>query len=361
MPEATPTDPLNYPFSYLVYGTGAIGTLVGGRLGASGCRSTFLVRPRHYDAIMQNGVHVDGMSPPTRIKTPDLVTNTVDAFTDRNIDVVILAVKSFNTAEAIADIQHGLTTSGHKQPAILCLQNGIGNEQALKTAFGAENVISGTVGTAVSLTKPGHAHVDKKRGIGIARGAKHASRVSDLLIVSGFNVRGYESAAAMKWSKLLTNLLGNATSAISDLPPGEVFAHNKLYRVEINALKETMAVMRRLGVAPVNLPGTPVKALVNAIRWLPSGMLQGYLTKSVSKGRGGKMPSFHMDIANGKPNTEVGWLNGAVAKHGQEVGVRTPVNAELNRILQGIVDGDIPWDMYRKQPDKLADEILKKR
>ncbi len=351
---------LDIPFTYLIYGTGAIGTLVGGRLGASGCRATFLVRPRHYDAIMQNGVHVDGMYPKTRIPQPDLVTSTVDAFDDRKIDVVVLAVKSFNTQEAIADIQHALDVTGHKQPAILCLQNGVDNEIALKAAFGAQNVISGTVGTAVSLTKPGHAKVDKARGIGIAKGAKQASRVSDLLTISGFNIKLYESAAAMKWSKLLTNLLGNATCAITDLPAAEVFAHKGLYNVEIRAIKETLAVMRRLGVSVVNVPGTPVKALTRAINWLPGSAFQSYLGKSVAKGRGGKLPSFHMDLTNGKPQTEVGWLNGAVEKHGQDIGVRTPVNAGLNRILQGIVDGNIAWDAYRHQPDKLARELLGK-
>ncbi len=351
---------IDIPFTYLIYGTGAIGTLVGGRLGASGCRSTFLVRPRHYDAIMQNGVHVDGMYPNTRIQAPDLVTSAIDAFDDRKIDVVVLAVKSFATQDAISDLQHALEVTGHKQPAILCLQNGVDNETELKAAFGAQNVISGTVGTAVSLTKPGHAKVDKARGIGIAKGAKQASRVADLLTISGFNIKLYESAAAMKWSKLLTNLLGNATCAITDLPADEVFAHKGLYSLEIRALKETLAVMRRLGISVVNVPGTPVKALTTAIKWLPSGAFQNYLGNSVAKGRGGKLPSFHMDLINGKPQTEVGWLNGAVATHGEEVGVRTPVNAGLTRILEGIVAGEIGWDVYRKQPDKLSQELLGK-
>ena len=65
----------------------------------------------------------------------------------------------------------------------------------------------------------------------------------------------------MKWSKMLTNLPANATSAILDMTAAEVFAHPGLFRLEMRMLRETLAVMRASRIRVVDLPGVPVRAL----------------------------------------------------------------------------------------------------
>jgi 2-dehydropantoate 2-reductase len=49
------------------------------------------------------------------------------------------------------------------------------------------------------------------------------------------------------------------------------------------------------------------------------------------------MPSLHIDLHSGKGRSEVDWLNGAVERAGQTVGVNTPVNQFLNETLLGLV------------------------
>lgn len=51
----------------------------------------------------------------------------------------------------------------------------------------------------------------------------------------------------MKWTKVLMNLLGNAASAILDESPRTIFTEAKLVDLEIDALRETLAVMRGTG------------------------------------------------------------------------------------------------------------------
>jgi len=48
----------------------------------------------------------------------------------------------------------------------------------------------------------------------------------------------------MKWSKMLTNLPANATAAILDMTPAEVFSHPSLFQLEMRMLREALAVMR---------------------------------------------------------------------------------------------------------------------
>ena len=85
----------------------------------------------------------------------------------------------------------------------------------------------------------------------------------------GLNARLFANAADMKWSKMLTNLIANATSAILDMTPGEIFAHPGLYRLEIGQLREALRVMAAQGIKVVDLPGTPVRLLVFAVKYLP--------------------------------------------------------------------------------------------
>jgi 2-dehydropantoate 2-reductase len=174
---------------------------------------------------------------------------------------------------------------------------------------------------------------------------------------AGLRARSYRNPHAMKWSKLLTNLLANASSAILDMPPGAVFAHPGLYAMEVHQLRETLRVMAAQGIPVVDLPATPVRALAFAVRFLPPRLSQPLLKKAVGSGRGAKMPSFHIDLHAGRGKSEVDYLNGAVARFGQRLHIATPVNSTLNSILLALTAGEQPLDSYAHQPEKLLAAI----
>jgi 2-dehydropantoate 2-reductase len=137
----------------------------------------------------------------------------------------------------------------------------------------------------------------------------------------------------MKWSKLVANLVGNATSALFDRDPPEVYADPDLFRIERRQLHEVLAVMRALGVPVVALPGADVRLLALAVR-LPEPLSRAILGRVVGGARGGKMPSLRRGLREGAGRSEVGWLNGAVAREGERLGV--PVR--VNRSLVALVD-----------------------
>ena len=160
----------------------------------------------------------------------------------------------------------------------------------------------------------------------------------------------------MKWSKLLTNLLANASTAILDMAPAEVFSHPGLYRLEIAQLREALAVMDAQGIKVVNLPGTPVRALAWAARSLPISLSRPLLRRAVGGGRGGKMPSLHIDLHSGRGKSEVETLNGAVVRYGERFGISTPVNRLFNETLLALSAGKLPLDAYTRQPAKLIQD-----
>ena len=81
------------------------------------------------------------------------------------------------------------------------------------------------------------------------------------------------------------------------------------------------------------------------------------MRQAIGAGRGGKMPSFHIDLYSGRGKSEVEWLNGAVVRYGQKAGVKTPVNKVLTDILLALTHGDLSLDTYARQPEKLLSQI----
>jgi len=166
------------------------------------------------------------------------------------------------------------------------------------------------------------------------------------------NCRLFPDGPNMKWSKLLTNLLANATSAILDMTPAEIIAHRVVYKVEIAMLRECLAVMRGHAHSVVDLPGVRVRALAAATRW-PLWISRPLLAGAVGRGRGGKMPSLHIDLHSGRGKSEVAYLHGAVVRAGAEIGIATPINKLLTDTLVAMADGQIPLEAYARRPEKL--------
>ena len=343
--------------SFLVVGAGAIGSYVGGSLALGGQRVVFLDRPQAVAQIRAQGMRLRLPDGEYEL-TPILVESVEEALGQGPFDAGIFSVKSYHTESAIAP----LIPFASQIPPLVCLQNGVDNEPVLEKALGMDKVIHGTVTTAIGRPALGMVAVERLRGLGLAvvpGSTNHGLvlRIKSAMDKAGLRATLYPNPSDMKWSKLMTNLTGNATSAILDMSPGEVFAHPGLVQVEIVQQRETLKVMRALGVRVISLPRTPVQLFAFAVRFLPTRLSQPLLVRAIGRGRGGKMPSLHIDLHGGSQQSEVVVLNGAVATHGARTGVPTPVNQVLNDTLLELVQGKLPKEAFAHQPEKLLARI----
>lgn len=339
----------------LIIGAGAIGTYIGGSLLLSGQRAVFLDRPGTAESISATGMKLMIEGQAHIIEQPVIMESLPEALKQGPFDAALVAVKSYDTA-ALAE---QLAVYRVKLPPILCLQNGVENEAIYQAALGEEQVIAGTLTSAIGKPAFGTAVLERLRGIGVAE-----SLPISRIIVDGFNKAGlqaqlYADAGSMKWSKLLTNLLANASSAVLDMPPAEIYAHQGLYEMEARQVQEALEVMHRLDHQVVDLPGTPVRLLALLMQYAPPRLGRKLAARFLGRGRGDKMPSFHIDLHSGRGKTEVGYLNGAVVRFGAKMGVATPVNRKLVEILQQLTEGKIDLDFYRRQPEKLLEQIAR--
>jgi 2-dehydropantoate 2-reductase len=160
----------------------------------------------------------------------------------------------------------------------------------------------------------------------------------------------------MKWSKLVANLVGNATSAIVDRSPAELYADPGVFAIERRQLVEALAVMRRRDLAPVALPGADIRLLAAAVR-LPPVLARPVLRRVVGSARGGKDPSLRLSARSGVARSEVDWLNGAVATEAERLGGTAPVNRRLTALVHEVLADPARRDWFSGRLDRLVEAV----
>ncbi len=339
----------------LIVGAGAIGSLLGGRLAAAGHTVTLVGRQRYVDAVSARGLGIEENGAVTYIATIRAVTDPAQVGGDR-FDLLILTTKAYDTVEAVASVAERV----RRGTPLLLVQNGVGGESLAQSVVGDAPLFSAVVTLAVEVPEAGVIRpTTSSGGLGLAavveaEGGLTVDALAETFRAAGFKTSVYADYRAMKWSKLLLNILGNAGPAILGLSPGVVFGDPRLFALERDAFCEARAVMRRLGLKPVNLPGYPVSALAWVICSLPAGLLRPVFRRVIVRGRGGKMPSLYLDLERGRRKSEVEFLNGAVVRQAQELGMEVPANRRLYETLTAIVSGAEDWSRYRGRPETLA-------
>lgn len=114
---------------YVVYGAGAVGGVVGGRLALAGHPVTLVARGVHLEAIKAGGLVLDAGDGRHRIDAPATDTAAEVRWTDDT--VVLLSVKSHQAAAALSDLR----AHAPADVPIVCLTNGIATEAAALRLF----------------------------------------------------------------------------------------------------------------------------------------------------------------------------------------------------------------------------------
>jgi 2-dehydropantoate 2-reductase len=333
----------------LVVGGGAVGSLLAWVLAAAGVPTTIVRRRAARSEVRE--LTVIGPGRTTGRAVVNIVRSTEDVEFEPSI--VALAVKAFDLPDAVDSLP------AFDRATFVTVQNGIGSEEAAIERRPGNPLIAASLTASVDLETEDRLRWLRRGGIGLSTvrpGSISVNTIALMLDEPGLPARVYPDWRAMKWSKLIANLVGNATSALVDVTVSEVYAHPGLFEIERRQLREASAVIRALGLKPVSLPGASVAQLGLGLE-LPGPVARPILGFAVGGGRGGKDPSLRLAMAAGATQTEVGWLNGAVAGAGAELGVPTPVNAALTALVDQAAGDPARREALRRRPDALIDAI----
>lgn len=336
----------------LILGAGAVGTYVGGKLALGGNQVFFYQRnPDICRRINDEGVvlHENGKRRAAKAaasSSPDQLFSYVEKF-----DAAIFCVKGFSTLPVLDAVSPWLTHVDFW----VTLQNGLGNEEAILTRIAPDRLTAGSLTTACSIWHTGEVAAENRGGVALAsvKSGRPSSKIIECFELSKFETSVCPDWRAMKWSKLLLNILGNITGALLDWPSEKLFSNPIAFDLERSAFLEAVAVMEKKGIMPIDLPHQPVTRYIWGIKRLPAFLLRLIFKQKMRRGRGTKPPSLHLDLLNGKTETELPFLYGKLIEAGKEVGVKTPTLQTLAETYDAIVRKTLPWESVKGNPEFL--------
>ena len=203
-----------------VIGAGAVGGYYGGRLAAAGHAVDFFTRS-DAAAFKEQGLHVRSVHGDFTIERPSVFDDTSKMPT---ADLVVVALK----ATAIADYVRLIRPLVHDRSIVLCLQNGLGNEEIFAEAFGDDRVLGAIAYTCINRVGPGEIEhtAEGLVRVGAFGRADPATAEAIAATMRGANIdaKAVADLHHFRWHKLVWNIPFNGWGAALDRHTAQLLA-----------------------------------------------------------------------------------------------------------------------------------------
>ncbi|PUA82125.1 ketopantoate reductase family protein [Nocardioides currus] len=290
---------------YVVYGTGAVGGVIGGHLALADRSVTLVARGAHLAAIREGGLRLDTGSGMHRIVAPATDTAADVEWTDDT--VVVLAVKSHQAATALADLR----THAPSRTPIVCATNGIATETAVLRVFAHTYAVCVMLpathlepGVVVAGCHPTPAILDIGRIPGGTDDTTAA--VAADLRAAGMVSEERDDIMAWKRRKLLMNVGNGVDASYRQGDAADELADR--------AVAEGERVLARAGVSLVTADQDRARRGDVLARRSDLAREGGSTWQSLRRGTG---------------DSEIDYLSGEIVLQGRLLGVPTPANAAI--------------------------------
>ncbi len=330
---------------YVIFGAGAVGSVVAGLLGRAGARVICVARPAHADAL-RRGVVIKESGKEMTVRA-DAVTSASE-LRPENGDVAMITAKSQATETAVEDLYK---VYGDRLP-VVCLQNGTRNEVIAARRF--DKVYAGLVFISALQLEPSVIALDGRTlAIGCyPTGLDEGARViSGDLRRAGFEAIASAHVMSMKWGKLIANL-NNATTAITGYWLQRASADPEMRRLMFEVREEGLRVLDAAGIAFEPPAGEPspfrIREWTEQLKQLPK--------KDPDPGSHRIYSSMWQDLHLGRKSGEAEFLNGEIVALGEKLGIRTPYNSTLLQVVRRMFDEGLKPGIY--SPAELRALIL---
>jgi 2-dehydropantoate 2-reductase len=295
---------------FVIYGAGAIGGVIGGRLFEAGHDVTLLARGGHLAALQAGGLRL--VSPEGAVVLPVPAAEHPAEVDLAPGDVVVLAMKSQDTPAALA----ALEATAPEGVAVVCAQNGVENERVALRIF--PDVYAMTVMCPATHLEPGVVVAHSAPTSGILDLGRYPQGVDDTAVavaaaLTGATFVSEARADVMRWKyRKLTLNLANAVVALCAESP-EAGTLLRLVRAEGEAA---------LAAAGIDLVS------VDDDRERRGDLLTQRPIEGVARNGGSSWQS----LARGAGSIETDFLTGEIVLLGRLHGVPTPANALMQRL-----------------------------
>lgn len=299
-----------------IVGAGVVGGILASHLVNSGQDVLICdIDQEHLDVCRKTGLEITGIKN-MKVVLPICYTDLANLVSDKP-DVLFLAVKSSTLEYLISS----LNKIFHDDMLLVSYQNGLGVEDFLAEHFDKKNVARVVINYAGNIVCAGKINMTFFTGSNYIGGLDQKSKElcekvamictsADLPTVYTSNIKVYE------WEKVILNCSLSPISALTGLTMKTIMEDPMLRQMVDSTLAECIKVAQAQGV----------EFLQDDFHKF--GM--DYLDKA-----GHHKPSMLVDVEN-MQKTEISFLNQKVSEYGQKLGVETPYNTMLARMVYGI-------------------------
>jgi 2-dehydropantoate 2-reductase len=230
-----------------------------------------------------------------------------------DVEILIIFVKSAAT-EAVA-LQFSGITGG--EAIAVTMQNGLGNEGILKEHFGEGRTAAGVTSQGATFLAPGRIRHAGRGPTHLCMSDRNNEKLQgfvDALNAAGLETDLEENIDDLIWSKLIINVGINALTALAGLPNGRLLDFPDTKALMADLVAEAVAVAEKKGV-----------------RLTYDDPLQ--MVCQVAEKTGGNRSSMLQDFDRKRPS-EIDFINGAIVREAQALGLQVPVNQALTRLVR---------------------------
>ncbi|MBI1877061.1 MAG: 2-dehydropantoate 2-reductase [Chloroflexi bacterium] len=302
----TPTSSLNIA----ILGVGAMGSLFGSRLNDLAHVTLIGNWAEQLETVRRDGLTI---TYPDNHQTqhPLRITNNLAEIPAA--DLALILVKSHQTARAARQAAQVLKSNG----LAITLQNGLGNLEILAQAVGPRRAGLGVTAQGATMLAAGHLYYAGQGPTHLAQIPGQEKRLADVAAL--FNAAGLETtvvdnADSLVWGKLAINAGINPLTALLEVPNGALVENEQWREVMAAAASEVADIAAAQGI---HLPYKDA----------------AHRAAEVSRATASNRSSMLQDVNRAAP-TEIDAISGAVVRFGRRLGIPTPVNEFLLRMVK---------------------------
>jgi 2-dehydropantoate 2-reductase len=337
-----------------IMGTGAVGGYAGAHMAQAGEDVTFIDPwPEHVERMRSHGLRISHIRDVPEFTAKVRALNVTDAqqlAKERPIDVAFVSMKSYDTEWATTLIAQYLAPHGF----VVSLQNCMNEETVARVVGWGRTVGCIASSITVDLCEPGHV----RRAAGKS-GARHTvfragevhgritERIKEVCRLVGLadSAKVTENLWGERWSKLVINVMGNGLSACTGMITKDMMRDDAIRHFSARLGSEAIRVGQALGYALEEVHHLDPEIIARAGESDPEAqrVYSEHRLAETAKGGGEHRPSMGQDMVKGR-RTEIQFLNGMVARKGEEIGIPAPANRVLTEIVTRVERGELKPD-----------------
>src|SRR5580693_6221588 len=338
-----------------IVGAGAVGCYAGAHMVQAGEDVTYIDPwPENVEAIRGDGLrvtHIRDVEPFTVRPRALHVTEAQQLSKETPFDIAFVCTKSYDTAWATTMIKQYLAGDGY----VVSLQNCM-NEETIAGVVGWGKTLGSIASSiTVGLNAPGQiARAAGKSGTKhtVFRAGEVHGRVTDrakevcALLANADSAMVTENLWGERWSKLVTNVMGNGLSACTGMVTKDMVKNDTIRHFSNRLGSEAIRVGQALGYTFDEVSHMDPEMIARSGEGDAEAQRvidEHRLAEANRPGGGEHRPSMGQDMVKGR-RTEINFLNGFVVQKGKEIGRDTRANAILTDIVTRVEKGELKPD-----------------